>query len=162
MIKKISLYGLCFNLGVAFGLPTQAKLETFLKTHETGVEIKRNALGFPEEIALKNEDTKKAWQDFLASPETWKEDAIPCEDTNVPQTRELPQEKERVPYTNEERRACFEKYSREATPEEFALVSEHQVNNVVHDLQKLGVRFVPFAFAYGFAVFIQFVKNIFL
>ncbi len=32
MIRKQLVYGLCFNLGAAFGCPTQAELEAFFAT----------------------------------------------------------------------------------------------------------------------------------
>ena len=65
MIKKLSLYGLCFNLGAAFATPpTQAKLEAFIATQGDNVKVHRTSFGVPDRIRLKNEAACKAWADF--------------------------------------------------------------------------------------------------
>ncbi|GEM_PF-3651184 len=67
MIKKLSLYGLCFNLGVAFGAPTQAELEAFLAAQGDKIEVTYETIGgcrFPEELVLKDKEAQKAWEVF--------------------------------------------------------------------------------------------------
>ena len=63
MIKKLSLYGLCFNLGIAFGYPTQAELEAFLTSQEGKVEVIYEAIGdvkFPNKMVFLDESAKEA------------------------------------------------------------------------------------------------------
>ena len=67
MIKNLPLYGLCFNLGIVFGYPTQAKLEAFLAAQGGKIEVTRETIGksnFPVKVTLKDEDAKKAWKAF--------------------------------------------------------------------------------------------------
>ena len=65
MIKKISLYGLCFNLGVAFAvLPTRQDIDQFIEDNKGNLEIRRGFLDAPDEILLKNQDAITAWENF--------------------------------------------------------------------------------------------------
>ena len=139
MIKKISLYGLCFNLGVAFAaLPTQADLEAFIAAQGDSVKVKRTSFGVPDRITLKTEAAEETWAEFSERYRKrdfsfWNSHVGSEEDEGLAEaTLEASEERgaalmewsfifrDRTP---EERRACFLRYSREATLEELALVA---------------------------------------
>lgn len=166
MIKKISLYGLCFNLGVAFGYPTQAKLEAFINAQGDNIEVTYAQIGetrLPVKVVLKDEGDKEAWKTF--SKDVWfSEDCTESEAQSempavVPEDSEiLPEESQNLALESEsleesttpeltssgtgeilyapkelsleERHACFEKYSREATEEERTLVDGLKVKDL--------------------------------
>ena len=179
MIRRISLYGLCFNLGVAFGYTTQAKLEAFIETQRDKLEVTREEIGevrFPVKVVLKDESIKRAWKKFskdVCFYESYTSYEVPSENPavvpesaetspGVPQSSVVDSEGEAIEramapellssddedskdswkdlYMPKERsfeecRACFWKYSREATDKERALVDGLGVK---------GLRFVTF------------------
>ena len=184
MIKKLSLYGLCFNLSVAFGYPTQATLEKFLAAQGDKIKVVREAIGkcnFPIKVILKDEDAKKAWKGFskqhggyfqyeissekqvetseVTSKENKEVGSLSTEAQSLEVASEVNQagraesiensaeasedvaDSEEYYYPNfkkrteEEMRACFLKYSREATEAELASVAGWGVK---------GLRFVDF------------------
>ena len=113
MIKKLSLYGLCFNLGVAFGAPlTQEDVEAFISTQGGNIEVKRTPFGLPYKIVLKDKDADI--EEVLKPLRRSSEDMEPFYEEGWPTP---------VVFTPEERRASFEKYSRETNDEERALVA---------------------------------------
>ena len=175
MIRKVSLYGLCFNLGVAFGASakysTQMDLEAFLEGQGDRVEVTYEEIGetrFPVKIVLKDENDKEAWKTSLkdvyfyesytesesqsempaVSPEV--AEALPEESQSLasegenveeampPESPSSDTEDEDNPWevcmakepSIEERRACFEKYSRAATDEERAWVAGWDVREL--------------------------------
>lgn len=146
MIKKLSLYGLCFNLGAAFATPpTQAELEAFIATQGDNVKVKRTLFGAPDRITLKNEAAYKAWEAFSKwhrdSSGSWSYPPADLEKCDgVPGTTAKMSGEECINlanirsifknYTPEERRACFLKYSKEATAEELALVAGWDVSGL--------------------------------
>ena len=145
MIKKLSLYGLCFNLGVAFAaLPTQADLEAFIATQGDNIKVKRTSFGVPDRIRLKNEEAYKAWEEFSKwhrdSSGFWNSHVISEEgEASVEATTEASEKKESALMdwnflfenrTPEERRESFGRYSREANTEELALVAGWDVKGL--------------------------------
>ena len=132
MIKKLSLYGLCFNLGVAWATPpTQEELDAFIAAQGGNIKVRRTLFGNPDRIKLKNEAAYKAWENFSRwhrdSSGAWNYPNAPesTDSSLVENLRSI--FKERTP---EERRECFSKYSREATTEERALIAEWTVGDL--------------------------------
>ena len=146
MIKKLSLYGLCFNLGVAFATPpTQADLEAFIATQGDNIKVKRTSFGVPDRIRLKNEAAYEAWVAFSEGYHDrnlrfWSSHITSEEDEDSAETSSETSEKMGPAlmdwsfifedHTPEERRESFRKYSREATAEELALVAGWDVKRL--------------------------------
>ena len=105
-------------MGVAFGmLSSQEEIEAFIAAQGENIEVKRTLAGFPKEIILKNEIAEEALM-VLGSSHG---DTMPLPE------EEYPTPPDRTP---DERRACFEKYSRPASAEERALVAEWDVKDL--------------------------------
>ena len=112
MIRKISLYGLLLNLGIAFGAPhNREDVEAFIEAERDKIqEVERNDfLGFPTEIILKE---GCCFEDFSEYEDLIKD---PDEASSI-------LGEEQCLRTAEEQKRCFEKYSRPASPKELALV----------------------------------------
>lgn len=120
MLRRILLYYCLFN--VAFGKPNQEKLKEFIRSQGSNVEFSCTSFGFPSEIICGNETAEKALCDFL----------IETKDTEIPSVIQSHKEVWTMPMhrTPEEFRACFLKYSREASAKELALLQEYGVEQV--------------------------------
>ena len=152
MIKKISLYGLCFNLGIAFATPpTRENVEAFIAKLSDRAEVKRTLFGNPYEIICDNDDlifainkshifdaitdlvpeedsgvSEEVQKIEVLSEEYEVEQAEASDAADVPASlTDIPQNR-----TPEERRASFLKYSREANAEELALVDGWDVKGL--------------------------------
>lgn len=146
MIRKISIYGVCFNWAVAFGivLPslTQEDFSLFSEAHkedmlvETGKIIetseKDGDIEIPANITLQSE---ALWEDF----KKFSNEHRFLRDTQVTETSQESTEAETVetsskgssvepiePFTAEEVIARFEKFSRPMTPAELEDLGEHK------------------------------------
>ena len=110
MIKKISLLGLWFNVGIVFGELTQEKLDAFIDANKRQICTEDASFGIyraPNKIILKTEKAKKAWRKLLNSNK----------DSNA--VREPTPMKHLLVW---ESMLCFLDYSRVGTPEELRLV----------------------------------------
>ena len=149
MIRKISIYGVCFNWAVAFGivLPslTQEDFSLFSEAHkedmlvETGKIIetseKDGAIEIPANITLQSE---ALWEDFKkfsnehrflrdtqvteTSPKTEESTEAETVETSSKESSVEPIE----PFTAEEVIVRFEKFSRPMTPAELEDLGEHK------------------------------------
>ena len=149
MISKLSLYGIYFNLGIAFAIPpTQENVEAFIAKLSDRAEIKRTLLGIPHEIICDKDDFMFAARESHIFDEI--ADAVPEEVLEEVQEIEALQEEHEVEQaevldvadepaslieipqnrTPEERRASFLRYSREANAEELALVDGWDVKGL--------------------------------
>ena len=121
MIKKISLYGLCFNICVAFGWPTQKQLEDFLTKQGDKVKVLRATIGeltFPDEIVFEDKNVQETLETYCKRYETGALD-------EYSEYRSMPKK-----LTPKECNACFLKYSRTATEAERSLVAGWGVDHL--------------------------------
>ena len=133
MNRKLSLLGLCFNLGFVFGYPTQAKLEEFFASQGDKVKVTYQTIGgmrFPKELILRDDEARKGWnkaRDMFASESAETPEGDVAFLSYFQKT------------TEEERCKCFLKYSRGLKDDELALMDKLADEWGVKDL-----RFVDF------------------
>lgn len=120
MCKKVSFYGLLIVCQIVYGIPRQEQLEKFIEEQGEDIKVFRTSFEFPDCIVLKTEDNLKALKEFLDTTQDTEETHNPGSGVWA-----IPMD-----YTPEERRKCFFKYSRKASPEDLSLVSEYGVENL--------------------------------
>lgn len=119
IIKRIASCLLLINLQIFWGAFTQEDLEKLIEEHKDSIGVLRTSFGFPECIILKTEEGKKVWEDFLHF--MGNADVLRSEES-IHGSWSVP-----IKRTPEKIRECFLKYSRKASDEELALVSEYGV-----------------------------------
>ena len=111
-IKRILLFFVMLNLLTAEEIK-QEDWEEFIKVHSDEVKALYTPFGCPGTIILTTEESKKDWEEFLCS-KGYKRPEMPTPTKRMP----------------EKVRECFSKYSREASPEDLALVDEYGVKDL--------------------------------
>ena len=119
MIKRILLWILLFNMQVVFGAIKQSNLKSVTEEHKEDMDVGYTSFGAPEYVVSKTENGKKIGGEFLLSNQGFYAEIPIYGIRSVPTKR-----------TPEESRACFLKYSREASPEELALLREYDVEHL--------------------------------